>query len=386
MKIVHAGWFQLGSVHGTHQALWQLARAQMAAGHEVAILNVGWTIAPDDVARAAADGIRLVGWACPMWRGFWRDEAGWLARTLADLQPDVLHLQYVRIPRFAAIARVARRLGIPYVISLHGGLKPAEMHRHYARKTAYWHLVEGPVHRGAAGIHFVTQREQDEYYRTLGRPKPADAVVANVVEPPAPLPRWKGQVDADTPQFVSLGRYDIWHKGLDLAAAMVRALRQRGVAAQLHLHGAAVGRFEQAMDELKREFADLPIADHGVVSGPAKFAEMARYDFYLQYSRFELFGMAVMEAACAGVPLVLSENCDLAAPLAQAQAAIVIPMDPARAAEVLADHLARPRDIAAMAERGRAWRAQHCSAAAVAGQMTAFYQAARTGAASAARG
>jgi hypothetical protein len=63
--------------------------------------------------------------------------------------------------------------------------------------------------------------------------------------------------------------------------------------------------------------------------------------------------------------------------LAEAQAAIVLPMDPSRAADVIAEHLGRPGDIAAMAERGRAWRERHCSAAAVAAQITAFYEAAR---------
>ena len=42
MKVLHAGWFEMGSVHGTHQALWQLARAQVDAGHAVTILNLGW--------------------------------------------------------------------------------------------------------------------------------------------------------------------------------------------------------------------------------------------------------------------------------------------------------------------------------------------------------
>ncbi len=377
MKIVHAGWFQMGSVHGTHQALWQLARAQADAGHEVTILNLGWDLPQEQVDAAAAVGVRLVGFACPTWNRFWADPGGRLGALMDALAPDLVHLQYVRIPKFAALSRLLVGRRVPYVISLHGGLKTAEMRRHYWQKQAYWHLVERHVHARAAAIHFVTRREQEEYYAALGRPKPADAVIANIVEPPPGVPQWKGAIDARAPTLVSLGRYDIWHKGLDLAAAMVRALRRRGVHAQLHLYGAPVGRYDQAMEKLKAEYADLPLVDNGVVSGEDKYARLAAADCYLQYSRFELFGMSIVEAAAIGVPLIVSENCDLAPELAAAGAALQIGMDPGQAADAVAGWLAQPDRVTAAGARARAWRAAHCTAAVVGAQMLDFYAAAR---------
>ena len=377
MKIVHAGWFQMGSVHGTHQALWQLARAHADAGHEVTILNLGWDLPQEQVDAAAAGGVRLVGFACPTWNRFWADPGGRLGALIETLAPDIVHLQYVRIPKFAAVSRVLVARGVPYVVSLHGGLKTAEMQRHYWQKQAYWHLVERRVHARAAAIHFVTRREQEEYYRTLGRPRAADAVIANIVEPPADAPRWKGAIDTAAPTLVSLGRYDIWHKGLDLAAAMVRALRQRGVNAQLHLYGAPVGRYDASMEKLKAEYAELPVVDNGVVTGVEKYVRLAAADCYLQYSRFELFGMSLVEAAAIGVPLVVSENCDLASELAEAGAALRIPMDPVQAADAVAAWLARPDAAAAAGARAHAWRASHCTAAVVGAQMLDFYTAAR---------
>lgn len=374
MRIVHAGWFELGSVHGTHHALWQLARAQVAGGHQVSIVNLGWDVAPDQVAEARRHGVDLVGVPCGHWKRFWADDGDRIARCVEELRPDVAHLQYVRIPKFAALSGVLRRADIPYVISLHGGWKAAEMRRHRSRKLAYWHLVERAVHRGAAGIHFVTVQEQQEYYRHFGRPKLGDAVIANVVEPERGGSRWKGRVDPAAPSFASLGRYDVWHKGLDLAAAMTAALRRRGVQAGLHLYGAPVGRFDAAMRQLQRDHADGWLVDHGPVTGAEKFRRLASHDFYLQYSRFELFGMSLVEALGTGVPVILSEACDLARSLAAAEAALVIPMDPGAAAEVIARELERPAAMAAMAQRGRAWAVRHCSAEVVAAQTTRFYQ------------
>lgn len=379
MNIVHAGWMQMGSVHGTHQALWQLARAQVAAGHQVSIVNVGWQVSADDRAAAARDGVRLVGVECPQWRRFWVDDGAAFATLLDELQPDLVHLQYVRIPKFYALSRLLQRRRIAYVISLHGGLKAAEMKRHAARKLAYWYLVERRVHRGAAAIHFISDAERDEYYQSLARPKPADAVIANVVEAVPGAPDWKGFVNASAPSFATLGRYDIWHKGLDLAAAMVRELRRLGVAAQLHLYGSAVGRFENEMAQLKQEYADLPLVDHGFVTGVDKYAAMAGHDFYLQYSRFELFGMALVEAGCIGVPLVLSEGCDLASQLNGVGAAIAIPFDPGQAARLLAQRLQDAGGCAAIGAQARRWASENCSAMAVARRMTQFYEAALAG-------
>lgn len=377
MRILHAGHFRLGTVHGTHQALWQLARAQAAAGHDVTILNVGWEVPAADAAAAAAEGVRLLGYPCPAWGRFWTDERGAFGRWLAELEPDIVHLQYVRIPRFLGLARVLAAARVPFVVSLHGGLKPAEMRRHRLRKLAYWRVVERAVHRRAAGIHFVTARERDEYYATCLPPRPADRVIANVVDPPPGAARWSGPLRAAAPRLVSLGRYDIWHKGLDLAAALVRALRRRGVAAELHLFGSAVGRFERPMAALQAAYADVPLHDHGVVTGPEKFAAMARHDLYLQYSRFELFGMSLVEAMCTGMPVVVSERCDLAPELAAADAAIVIPMDPEAAAAELDARLRRPEALCAIGTRGAEWRAAHCAAPVVERAMTGFYRAAR---------
>lgn len=373
MRILHAGHFQMNSVHGTHQALWQLARAQAAAGHDVTILNVGWDLPPDQVAAAGQGGVRLRGLPGPGWGRFWRDESGLFEPLLDELSPDILHFQYVRIPRFVALERIARRRGLPHVVSLHGGLKATEMERRTARKIAYWKLLEEGVHRRAGGIHFISARERDEYYARFAQPRDTDEVIANILNPPAQLPRDRHRLDPAAPRFATFGRYDVWNKGLDLGAAMVRGLHRRGVKAELHLYGSPAGRFEQQMAELKSEYADIPLFDHGFVEESRKLETMASHDFYLQYSRFEGFGMSVVEAMTCGVPVVASEQCDLARDWREAGAADIIPMDPERAAARLVARLRRPEELERIGQRGREWARRATDPAAVAAQMTSFY-------------
>lgn len=378
MRILHAGHFQMHSVHGTHQALWQLARAQRAAGHEVAIVNVGWDLPDEQVREAAASGIALHGLPAPFWGRFWTDESGRFEPLLDAFRPDVLHLQYVRIPRFVALERIARRRGLPHVVSVHGGLKATEMKRHTARKLLYWHALERRIHARAGGVHFISARERDEYYAGFGRPRATDQMIANVLNPPARLPARRKPLDAAAPTFATFGRYDIWNKGLDLGAQMVRALHRRGIRAELHLYGSAAGRWEREVAALKAECADIPLVDHGFVPDESKLDEMASHDFYLQYSRFEGFGMSVVEAMTCGVPVVASEECDLARDWHTAGAALVVPMDPERAAERVAERLGEGGGVSRLGEGGRAWAKAATEPQAVAAQMTAFYeQAAR---------
>ncbi len=376
MHVLHAGRFELGSVHGTHHALWQLAVAQAGAGHEVTIVNLGWEVAAEHVEIARRSGIRLVGLAVRRSTALWKDDGGSMRRCLEELAPDIVHLQYVRIAELRPFSRILRSLAIPYVVSLHGGMMRAEMVRHRLRKLVWWHAVEKAVHRGAAGIHFVTCAERDDYRQHFGPAAVADAVIANVVEPEGELPNWKGEVRADAPRLVTLGRYDIWHKGLDKLAAMTRALHERGIYAELDLHGSAIGRFEKPMAELLGACRGLPVRDAGMVTGIAKYESLAASDLYVQYSRFELFGMALVEALRVGVPVALSEVCDLAPDLAKARAALVLPMDPGLAAGVVASALADPGEMAAMAARGRAWWHANCRGPVVVAGMDAMYQSA----------
>lgn len=374
MRILHAGEFKFGTANGSMNSMWLAAAGQARLGHDVAILCVGRSPSQEDMRRAADCGVRLAGLPCPQWGGFWRDGDGAFGRHLDDVAPEVVHLNYLRVPKFLALSRVLAHRRIPYVISLRGGMMSREMKRRYARKIVYWHLVEKRIHRSAAAIHFVTANERDDYYATVGERKPGDAAILDPIEVVNDVPSWNAALDRTHLSLSYFGRYDVWHKGLDLAAQLIATLRGHGVDAELHLYGSAGSRYGKQMNGFNGTYRGLPIFDHGFVDGREKLTEMARHDMYLQYSRFELFGRSLVEAMSCGVPALVSERSDLASTLTPRNAAIEIPMDPERAADVVANILSTPAKVRAVGERGREWVKTACNPSNIAQQLVRFYQ------------
>lgn len=371
MKIVHIGPFKIGTTNGSYNALWSLAKAQAASGDSVTIIRVGKTVSQEQHDLAAAHGVRFVGFPCPRWTNFWCDPSGVFDRYMAEIRPDVAHLQYVRVPKYHYIAHALKKRDIPFFISTHGGMDPTEMLRRGTRKRIYWNLLESGVHKLAAGMHFVTQAEHDNYVRLFGSPRRA-AVIYNAVEIPSGI-EWQGLGDAAAPKLAYFGRYDIWHKGLDLTAETLRLLHKQGLKPELHLYGGINERFGVQVRTLLSQYSDIPIVDHGLVLGEKKFREMAGYDFYIQHSRFELFGLSLVEAMGLGVPALVSSPSDLMAELRKSQAAFEIPLDPERAAEVLTSILKDRGKIAEVGVAGRSWMQRECSPSSIARKMSELY-------------
>ncbi len=374
MNVLFISPFKLGTQHGLYNAVWNLAISLVAIGNKVTILRAGKLPSQRDIHKAREQEIALEGYPFPRWWNFWRDEGGYLRQFLERLQPDIVHIHYVRVPKYYAISRILHKMKIPFVVSLHGGMNPAEMKRRYIRKIIYWTFIERSVHLRAAGIHFITERERLSYYQHFGRPS-TYSIIPNVIHIHENI-KWKGEISVDRLKFLFLGRYDIWTKGIDLSVELVRVLREQyGILAELHLYGSPGDKFRKQFQKLLRKYSGVPIIDHGLISGEIdKLRLMSEYDFYLQYSRFEVFGMSIGEALSIGMPVIVSENCDLSQDLSKANACITISMEPSRAAQQIAELLDKKDLILTIANNGRKWVSANCSSQVVAAKMIDFYK------------
>src|SRR4051794_12394157 len=100
---------------GANAAVWTLANAQAAEGHDVLVV-VSDRPDHDSAAAARRRGVTLLYLPCDKYRFNPR----MLHDHLHDDRPDIVHMHSVFVPRLASLARTLLKAQIAYVVTPHG--------------------------------------------------------------------------------------------------------------------------------------------------------------------------------------------------------------------------------------------------------------------------
>lgn len=285
-------WF-LPRIGGIELHLRDLALHLMARGHEVHVVtpNPGPDTV-DGVPVVRVQAARLPGAQVLCTRGGFTA----IGDAVAALRPDVVHAHVSIIsPAAYAGAAAAARLGLPTVLTFHSviaGLAPLFTALDAIVGVSDWPAVftavSGPVARPVR--------------RLAGRS--GVVVLPNGIDPAewrvAPLPR-----DPRRVEIVSVMRLVPKKRPRTLIRLMAALQRQLppGVTARLRIAGD--GPEHPSLERLVRR---LGLGDSvellGWKSRDEIRALLADADVFVMPSRFESFGLAALEARCAGVPVV----------------------------------------------------------------------------------
>lgn len=319
---------------GVNQAIWQLARAQRSSGDDVSVLTF------TDGDDPSVPVVRTQWWRLPL--------------TLHRLRPDVLHLHSVLRPEFVVATVAARLLGIPVVVSPHGGYAPAGIARRRGWKRWYENTVERTRIRLTTAFCALTEQECADVRRLY--PAARVHVVPNVVEVPGRTFPGAGTASS----FVFLGRPDVHTKGIDRIAALARMLP----AADFSLYSDGAADLEIPGNVRWREPVD----------GHAKWDALADAGCYLQLSRWEAFGMSIVEAMLVGTPIAVSRECAIAGTVKAGRLGLVLTDadDPVATAAELRAYLGGPEALAS-ACRARDWALAEVTPAAVTTRLNQVY-------------
>jgi glycosyltransferase involved in cell wall biosynthesis len=226
----------------------------------------------------------------------------------------IVHIHAGREPLLLPLMLRLRKLGIPYAMTVHGryshlyDLSGAATRR---LPILYLQHIERHVLEGAQFIHAITPAEAD----IIGRIAPRARVV--VLSNAAYSSRFDGEPpaveripSAAFPVFGFLGRYEIEHKGIDLLLEGFAAYRRAGGKGRLELVGTGPAR--DAIAALAR---DLGVEGHVRVSGPLfgddKARALGEWDYFAAPSRFDVAPTGALQAAFAGLPLIVSAETGL---------------------------------------------------------------------------
>ena len=223
---------------------------------------------------------------------------------------DVCHIHGVwNVPEWWA-SHLARKAGVPYVISPRGMLQPEAMQRSRRRKSAAFALLDRRNLAGAALLH-ATSDQEAVAIRALGFGVPI-AVVPNGVDlhgadDASGGARARLDIPAGAFLVLFLGRMHRIKRLDVLADAFAEA---RATHPDTHLVLAGHDEDRLVPDLLTRLAGH---ADHvhtiGAIHGADKWDLLRSADVMIQCSDSESFGVSVVESLASGVPVIATRTC-----------------------------------------------------------------------------
>lgn len=241
-------------------------------------------------------------------------------------QPTVAVVQWL----FAA--ETSRRYRVPFYLAEGWGLR---LHRHFIAVSEFMADRIRAVHPGAR-IHVVYP----------GVEAGAPALAGNGDHAPIT------DSPASRATILYLGRLQAWDKGLDLLLGALSRLVADLPDARLVIAGDGPDR-----DEVESLARSLGLTDRvtfvGRVAGEAKWELLRRASVVAVPSRYESFGLVVLEALASGTPVVGFELPPLKEIVTSDCGILVPPFDVAGLADALGTTLSDPRRRAQMSAMAR---------------------------------
>jgi len=257
------------------------------------------------------EGVRVRYFPLAEPRRFWN--APGLRRALArEIRSfDIVHIHGLwNLPAWDA-ARLARRFGVPYVISPRGMLEREAMAIGRERKAiAFWLIERRNVDR-AAWLHATSHREV-ETLEAAGFVPPIvfapNGVDLHELEPDDVSATLRAHaIDAGDRIVLFLGRIHPI-KRLDLIADSVGRLVSRVPGLRVVIAGPD-GDGHRSRAESHFKTAGVPVTWTGPVAGRDKANLLAAASVLVSCSDSESFGLSVAEAMAAGTPVVVTRTC-----------------------------------------------------------------------------
>jgi glycosyltransferase involved in cell wall biosynthesis len=228
-------------------------------------------------------------------------------------QSDGVHIHGLWEQSTRVAARTARALGKPYIVSAHGMLQSSALADKRARKQLYAALFERRNLEGAACLHALTRAEARNY-RDFGCKRPI-ATIPYGVDVPAVL---SPALFLQTFPFARNKRLILFlgkvheEKGVD---RLIRAWAKVGHGwpdSCLVLAGPSYPAMRARLEKLA---SDLGVSHRILFTGnllyPEKWSALAAAECFVLPSHSEGLSVSVLEAMGAGVPVIVTENCNL---------------------------------------------------------------------------
>jgi glycosyltransferase involved in cell wall biosynthesis len=225
---------------------------------------------------------------------------------------DIIHLHEYRTFQNIVIHHYARKYNVPYVLQAHGSIPRIGSWRKL--KWIYDILFGYRLLRDASRVIALSNVEAEQY-KCVGVPGEKIAIIPNGIDlseyaelPPKGSFKKKFNIPENRKIILYLGRI---HKikGIDVLVKAYAHLKNEMKVNDTVL--VVTGPDDGFLNEVKSLAYNLGIADSVLFTGPLygrdKLEAFVDTEIYVLPSRYEIFGMTVLEAYACGKPIVASK-------------------------------------------------------------------------------
>ena len=278
----------------------------------------------------------------------------WVPGALANYDLVEIHSIFAGITWHAA--RACQRARMPYFVRPHGSLDPFDLQKRAGLKKLLGPLFVRPVLAGAQAVLLASPMEAKRLV-TYG------AKVRRLVVPlPVVLPvdpgdgsafRRRHRIPEDAVVVLFMSRV-VCNKGLDFLIPALGRLQQAFPKLWFVLAGAGEAAFTvRVRGWLAEHGLTERTSEVGFISGGDKQDALAAADLFALPSMKENFGIVLIEAMHAGLPLLISDEVYIHEEIRAAGAGLVCRPETGSVTETLRRLLRSVEERAAMGARGR---------------------------------
>lgn len=225
-------------------------------------------------------------------------------------KPDIVVFQGIYNYAFCAIAKELKKRSIPYIIVPRCSMTTAAIKSHVLKKKIANILFFNKFIRNAEKIQFLTQNEYEESKNNF---KFKDYyVLGNGVELSTQKYKVKKRNDF---KIVFVGRYNIYHKGLDVLLDAVSNNKEwfEKNKVSILLYGSdSDNGLSYLIKRITREKLGEIVKICGPVFGEKKKEALLGADIFIHTSRLEGQPTSVIEAISYGVPVIVTPGTNMA--------------------------------------------------------------------------
>ncbi len=399
MRILHVVpyFYPAWRMGGAPRAVYELAVAQRQQGHDVSVATTDMaspgrvvqssSFSPEDRVRDLGTyyevdhrGLRifylrsLVGRLLSLAEIYWSPG---MCRSLDTIiensRPDVLHVHEFRTGLSVSAAVAAAKHTVPLFVSTHGSLfPPGDPRWKSGLKKHFDRVFGGRIISRVNAFHAVSSHEAEDIRRLVGGTKEIRILPHGFHSTKA----FPSRTEPAFPSILFIGRvYPI--KGVETLLEAFSILKHRHLEAALLLLGHAQRGY---LRSLRRRF-DLVAssepdweARQAVYAGhasPSVVAEkLAGASCLVLPSRYEVWGLVILEALSTGCPVVATGVCGCLEHLGDPVGLTVVPPgDPQLLARAISERIENPVEPSFLPS--------HLTWESVAREMEAFYRSAR---------